>query len=85
MNTDELLSKLKENEFNTKKFSYQEIKKLLQLYLIFCKKEDEVFKMIYSIHGCDSYEDIFRDFDYRYIEDKIAGVEIALNELDNIN
>ena len=85
MNIDELLTKLENKEFKRKNFYHKEIKKLLQIYLIFCKKEDEVFKMIYSLHGCDTYEDIFRDFDYRYIEDKIAGVEIALNELDDIN
>lgn len=81
MNTDELLSKLENKEFNYKNFKQEEIKKLLQIYLIFCKKEDEVFKMIYNYHGCDSYEDIFRDFDYRYLEDKTAGVEIALNQI----
>jgi hypothetical protein len=85
MNTDELLSKLENKEFNTKNFKYNEIKKLLQIYLIFCKKEEEIFKMIYSLHGTDCYEDIFRDYDYRHFEDKIAGVEIALDELNNIS
>jgi hypothetical protein len=41
--------------------------------------------MIYSLHGTDCYEDIFRDYNYKYIEEKIQGVEIALNELNNIS
>lgn len=85
MNIDELLSKLENKEFNEKKFKYDEIKKLLKIYLIFCKKEEDIFKMIYSLHGTDCYEDIFRDYNYRYIEEKIEGVEIALNELNNIS
>ena len=85
MNTDELLSKLENKEFNEKKFKYDEIKRLLKIYLIFCKKEEEIFKMIYSLHGTDCYEDIFRDYNYKYIEEKIEGVEIALNELNNIS
>jgi len=85
MNTDELLSKLQNEESNLNNFKYKEIKKLLEIYLIFCKKEDEIFKMISSLHGCDSYEDIFRDYDYRYMEDKTSGVEIAINELDELN
>jgi len=85
MNIDQLLSKLENKEFNEKNFKYDEIKKLLKIYLIFCKKEEEIFKMIYSLHGTDCYEDIFRDYNYRYIEEKIQGVEIALNELNNIS
>ena len=84
MNTDELLSKLEDKNFKFNKFNYTELKKLLQIYLIFCKKEPEIFELIYRLHGCDSYEDIFRDYDYRYIEDKTTGVQIAIDELNNI-
>jgi hypothetical protein len=85
MNTDDILSKLQNEESNLNNFKYKEIKQLLEIYLIFCKKEHEIFKMIYSLHGCDSYEDIFRDYDYRYMEDKTSVVEIAINELDELD
>lgn len=60
----------------------EERKKILDLYLILSKKETQIFNLIYSYHGCDSWEDIFRDYDEKYLEDKTTGVEIAINEIN---
>ena len=65
-----------------KNWSLEEIKKLLEIYLVISKKEAQLFDLIYSYHGCDSWEDIFRDYNISYLEDKSAGVEIAINEID---
>jgi hypothetical protein len=65
-----------------KNWSLEEIKKLLEIYLVISKKEAQLFDLIYSYHGCDSWEDIFRDYNISYLEDKAAGVEIAINEID---
>lgn len=54
-----------------KDWSTTEKKKLLKIYLLFCQKEEEIF----NNHGCDSWEDIFRDYDEEYIKDKTMGVE----------
>jgi hypothetical protein len=62
--------------FNT--WSLEEQKQLLDIYFIISKKEAHIFKLIYTYHGCDSWEDIFRDYDVKYLEDKAIGVEIAI-------
>lgn len=59
-------------------WSLEEQKQLLDIYLIISKKENHIFKLIYSYHECDSWEDIFRDYDKKKLEDKAAGVEIAI-------
>ena len=62
----------------------EERKKLLEIYLIISKKESHIFELIYHYHGCDSWEDIFRDYDISYLQDKADGVEIALNEFNSL-
>ena len=62
--------------FNT--WSLEEQKQLLDIYFIISKKEAHIFKLIYTYHGGDSWEDIFRDYDVKYLEDKAVGVEIAI-------
>jgi hypothetical protein len=59
-------------------WSLEEQKQLLDIYFIISKKETHIFKLIYKYHGCDSWEDIFRDYDLKYLEDKVVGVEIAI-------
>lgn len=84
---DKIIEKLKNLEFNEKinnKFNLQEIKNLLELYLIISKQEESIFELIYHYHGCDSFEDIFRDYDARYLEDKTVGVETALERVNEI-
>jgi len=62
-------------------WTLEEMKQLLEIYLILSKKETHIFKLIYKYHGCDSWEDIFRDYDKIYLQDKVRGVEIAINEI----
>jgi hypothetical protein len=63
-------------------WSLEEQKKLLEIYLIISKKENHIFKLIYDYHGCDSWEDIFRDYDRGYLKDKTDGVKIAIDEIE---
>lgn len=67
-------------------WTLEEQKKLLDIYYIISKKEKHIFNLIYRYHGCDSWEDIFRDYDKNYLKDKATGVKIAINEiLENSN
>ena len=62
-------------------WTLEEKKKILDIYFIISKKETHIFDLIYNYHGSDSWEDIFRDYDSKYLEDKTTGVEIAINEI----
>lgn len=75
------LSKIEDNN-SWKNWSLEEKKKILDIYFIISKKETHIFDLIYDHHGCDSWEDIFRDYDSKYLEEKTIGVEIAINEID---
>jgi hypothetical protein len=74
----EKLNQIKDNKQGFDNWSLEEQKQLLDIYLIISKKETHIFKLIYSYHGCDSWEDIFRDCDIKILEDKAVGVEIAI-------
>ena len=85
-NLIEKLDKIKDNKNTFDSWSLDEIKQLLDLYLIISKKETHIFKLIYNYHGCDSWEDIFRGYNIKYLEDKADGVEIAIKEvIEQIN
>jgi len=75
------LAKIEDTKLNWDNWSLEEKKKLLDIYLILSKKENYIFDLIYKFHGCDSWEDIFRDYDTNYLNDKTTGVEIAINEI----
>lgn len=75
----EKLNQIKDNKQGFNNWSLEEQKQLLDIYLIISKKETHIFKLIYRYHGCDSWEDIFRDYDIKMLEDKAVGVEIAIN------
>jgi hypothetical protein len=62
-------------------WSLEEKKQLLDIYLNISRQEGHIFRLIYSYHGCDSWEDIFRDYDKTYLRDKAVGVEIAIEEI----
>ena len=71
-----------DNKNPTKVFddwSLEERKQLLDIYFIISKKESHIFNLIYDYHGCDSWEDIFRDYKIRYLKYKAAGVKIAID------
>ncbi len=59
----------------------EEKQKLLNIYLIISKKENHIFDLIYRCHGCDSWEDIFRDYNTDYLNDKAGGVQVAIDQL----
>jgi hypothetical protein len=66
------------------KWSFEEKKKLLDIYFIICKQEAHLFDLVYSYHGTDGFEDIFREYDARYLQEKATGVEMAIDEMKNI-
>ena len=70
-----------EDKTSWKNWSLEEKKELLDIYFIISKKETHIFDLIYNYHGCDSWEDIFRDYNSKYLKDKTIGVEIAINEI----
>jgi len=78
---DSILSKLNDE----KQITNLEKIQILKLYLSVCKREYEIFKLIYDIHGCNEYKDIFKNYYPYYFESKIDGVEIAIEELEKIN
>ena len=80
---ENIIKKLKQNKdkHGLHSWSLEEKKQLLDIYYIISKKETHIFELIYTYQGCDSWEDIFREYDSKYLEDKIIGVEIAINEI----
>lgn len=81
----EKLSKIEYSKNPWKNWTSEEIKKILEVYLIIAKNEEYIYDLIYNIHGCDSWEDIFRDYNYRYFEDKVSGIQEAVNILNHNN
>ncbi len=77
----EKLNQIKDNKQCLSNWSLEEQKQLLDIYLIISKKESYIYKLIYNYHGCDSWEDIFRDYDTQFLEDKATGVEIAIEKI----
>jgi hypothetical protein len=57
-------------------------KTLLNIYYIISKKESAIFDLIYSNHGCDSWEDTFRDYDRQYLIDKASCVNVAITKIN---
>ena len=80
-NLIERLDKIKDNNKPFNSWSLHEIKQLLDIYFIISKNETHIFELIYSFHGCDSWEDIFRDYNINYLESKTNGVEVAIKEV----
>ena len=83
---ENIINKLNEIEDEDKipnwdNWSLEEKKRLLDIYFIISKKETHIFNLIYSYHGGDSWEDIFRDYDTNYLENKTTGIEIAIDEI----
>jgi len=78
----EKLNKITENKNAWKNWNLDEQLKLLNIYLMICKKETFIFDLIWQHHGCDSWEDIFRDYDESYLDDKISGIEVAIESIN---
>ena len=81
---EKIIEKLKEvkDKKDWDHWEAEEKKQLLDIYWILCKKESYIFKLIWSYHGCDTWEDIFRDYDNIYLKDKAVGVKIAIEEIE---
>jgi hypothetical protein len=82
---EQIIEKLDKLEYGKKawnNWSKEEIKLLLNMYWVISKKEASIFELIYQYHGCDSWEDIFRDYNEVYLDDKAVGVKEALDNLD---
>jgi hypothetical protein len=83
LNAETILNKLK-NLKRDKPFDdweLEEVKQLLDIYHIISQRESHIFDLIYSNHHCDSWEDIFRDYDKNYLKDKATGVKIAIDNI----
>lgn len=81
--TDDILKKLNNQSCTDhitwdKDWTKEEQKQLLKIYYLITKNETKLFDLVYSYHECDSYEDIFRDYDYADVIDKTDGVRTAL-------
>ena len=78
-----IIQKLDQLEYNSKNmwsnWSKEEIIKMLEMYLVITKKENYIYDLVYQLHGSDSYEDIFRDYDDQLLEDKASGIKEALD------
>lgn len=81
---ENIIKKLKQNKdkHGLHSWSLEEKKQLLDIYYIISKKETHIFELIYSYQGCDSWEDIFRDYDVIYLRDKAIGVKAAIDEMN---
>lgn len=82
---ERIIHKLKEEGVNyagPSEWSLKDLKELLEIYHIISEKESEIFAVIYRYHGCDSWEDVFRDYNRKYLEDKADGVQIAIDALE---
>jgi uncharacterized protein YfkK (UPF0435 family) len=75
----EKLNKITDNKNVWKNWNLDEQLKLLNIYLMICKKETFIFDLISQNHNTNLWEDIFRDYDESYLDDKISGVEIAID------
>ncbi len=78
---ESIINKLKVTNSDWSNWSLEEKKQLLELYLLISKKEHHIFKLIYDNHDCDSWEDIFRDYSMNYLDDKLRGVRVAIENL----
>lgn len=77
----EKLDRLREPDKGFDSWTLKEKQLFLQLYYKISCIETKIFDMIYTYHGCDSWEDIFRDYDENLLHEKARGVKIALDEI----
>jgi hypothetical protein len=79
-----IIEKLDEiDEIDDKNWTLEEKLELLQIYSIISSKEHYIFDLIYKHHSCDSWEDIFRDYNVQDLYDKSRGVKIAIKDIEN--
>lgn len=80
---ERIIEKLKNKTSKSwKDWSLKDKKELLEIYLIISEKEDHIFDLIYQNHDTDCWEDMFRDYIKREIEEKAEGVKVALYNIE---
>jgi len=72
----------KEEIIHSDELSVDETKKILDNELIKTKNEIAISELIYSLHDCDSYEDLFRD-NIPLLQTRCNGIQIAIDNLTN--
>ena len=79
-----LLNKLQQmnSEEEWKNWTKEEKIQFLKIYYNICKKEREIFRLIYDTHKCDSWEHLFRDYDDDLLDHKINGVKEAIDIME---
>lgn len=79
----QVLEKIKAHPINETFYFWSREDKiqLLKLYKIFIDREPQLYELVYQNHNCDSWEDIFRDYDRVLLADKARGVDIAIDNL----
>lgn len=75
-------STFKEEIINSDELSVDETKKILENELIKTKNEIAISELIYNLHDCDSYEDLFRD-NIPLLQTRCNGIQISLDNLHN--
>jgi hypothetical protein len=80
-NIIEKLKNLKNGRKGLENWTLKEQLELLEMYYIISKQEASIFELIYANHGCDSWEDIFRDYNIDYLEVKAEGVQVAIDTI----
>jgi hypothetical protein len=81
---DELLGKLqnaREESIDWSNWTPEEQLGLLKLYSVFVARESDMYNLIYSSHGCDTFEGIFRDYDEVDLQDKLRGLNITMKNM----
>lgn len=78
-----ILQKLSEEmPLRWKSWTREERYTMLKLYYLITKHEASLNDLVYKYIACDSWEDIFRNYDDQLLQDKARGVKIALNHFD---
>ena len=87
LNTDILLEKLNviddHHMIDWNTWNKDEQIKMLKIYLKIVKREADLYDLIWKNHGCDSWEDIFCDYNQNELSEKAYGVKASINTLEN--
>lgn len=80
---ESILQKLsEETPLRWKSWTKEERYTMIKLYYLIAKHEASLHDLVYEYHGCDSWEDIFRDYDDQLLQDKARGIKVALTYFD---
>ena len=73
---------LEEEEIILDELSIDETKRILQNELIKTKNKIIISQLIYNLHECDSYEDLFRD-NIPALQTRFNGIQISIDNFNN--